>query len=189
MKKSEILALVRARDLLMKIEEKGGLSQGGEQSPNAIECIDVAQDINRVLPAEVLADPHYGCVGMCCAEKNEKARTVTKTRHRITVPGRRNELVDLITNKLMDFEKSRARFAHTYPHRTVAERMAVAVIVAEKGEPHLLKPDAHRLDRMSRIISGVHQEFDRDHNWNDGYNHDQAAQHLADCISRAEITR
>lgn len=72
MKESEIMALVHARNLIRKIERQGGLCQGGEQSPNAIECIETADDIDRVLPKRVLADSHYGCVGMCCTNKKKR---------------------------------------------------------------------------------------------------------------------
>lgn len=113
-----------------------------------------------------------------------------KPRYRITVPGRRNELVDLIVGKMIDFEKSVTKFCYTYPHRSVAEKIAIAVIVAEKGEPHLLKPDAQRLTRMARVISNVHQQFDKDKSWNDGFcKHDEEATFLAEAISRSEITR
>lgn len=72
MKEKEILMLVRARDLIRKIERRGGLCSAGEQSPNAIECIETADDIDRLLPKRVLADSHYGCVGMCCAHKKKR---------------------------------------------------------------------------------------------------------------------
>lgn len=72
MSEKEVMALVHARNLIRKIERQGGLCQGGEQSPNSIECIETAADIDRVLPKRVLADPHYGCVGMCCANKKKR---------------------------------------------------------------------------------------------------------------------
>lgn len=113
-----------------------------------------------------------------------------KERWRLTVLGRRRELAALIENKLIQFERRSAKFAHTYPHRAVSEEMAVAVILAEKGEPHLLKPDKGRLERMAKVLSAVHVEFDRKNRWNDGYgSHDAAASYVADAISRAEITR
>lgn len=72
MKEIEILTLVRARDLIRKIERQGGLCSAGEQSPNAIECIETANEIDLLLPKRVLADSHYGCVGMCCANKKKR---------------------------------------------------------------------------------------------------------------------
>lgn len=112
-----------------------------------------------------------------------------KERWRITTPGRRDELVDLIHNKLVEFEKRAGKFVWTYPHQAVSEKIAIEVIVAEKGEPHLLKPDAQRLERMARTILKVHEEFDRDHKWHDGYDHERAAAHVAAAISRAETIR
>jgi len=112
-----------------------------------------------------------------------------KERWRLTVPGRRRELAALIENKVIEFEQSRGKFAHTYPHRSLAEKMTIAVILAEKGEPHLLKPDGSRLDRMARTLENVHVAFDKENRWTDGYEHDKAAVYVANAISRAEITR
>lgn len=83
MKESEILVLVRARDLIRKIERHGGLSQAGEQSPNAIECIDTADDIDRLLPKRVLADSHYGCVGTCCSHKRKPKKSEKTTMPKV----------------------------------------------------------------------------------------------------------
>jgi len=112
-----------------------------------------------------------------------------KERWRITIPSRRRELTALIENKLMEHDKSRALFARTYPYATVAEKMAAAVITAEKGEPHMLCPDKGRETRMARAISSTQDQFDKDKSWFCRYDHEQAAAYLVRAIVRSETTR
>jgi hypothetical protein len=49
---NEIAVVRRAKRLIEKIEDQGGLCQGGEQSPNGIECDDVAGQLGSILPEE-----------------------------------------------------------------------------------------------------------------------------------------
>jgi len=111
-----------------------------------------------------------------------------KARYRLTIKERRAELSAVLKNALIEHDRQQRKLIHTYPHATVAERMADAVIDAEKGQPHLLIPDKHRLSRMARVIVNAHHQFDREKNWMDGYDHDKVGEPLAKAVSRAEIT-
>lgn len=108
---------------------------------------------------------------------------------RITTSQRRKELVDLLITNLMEYDRRNAKCIHTYPHRSVAEKMADVVVLAEKGQPRLLGPDAHRVSRLARVIENAHHAFDHDHGWRDSYHHDRAAMFVAEAISRAEVKR
>lgn len=112
-----------------------------------------------------------------------------KERWRITVPARRRELIDLIENKLVENDKSKALFAYTYPYAAVADRMAAAVIKAERGEPHLLAPDKGRAERMARAVANVQDVFDKEKSWHCRYDHEKTAAYLVAAIIRSEITR
>lgn len=112
-----------------------------------------------------------------------------KTRWRITIPARRRELKALIENKLMEHDKSKALFAHTYPYGTVAEKMAAAVIGAERGQPHLWGPDNDRAARLARVVASAQGQFDKDKSWYCRYDHERSAAHIVSAIVRAEITR
>jgi hypothetical protein len=112
-----------------------------------------------------------------------------KERWRITIPARRRELIDLIENKLVEHDKSKALFAYTYPYASVAEKMAGAVIVAEKGQPHLWGPDKHRQTRLARVVANVQDQFDKDKSWHCRYDHEKTAAYIVSAIVRAEITR
>jgi len=112
-----------------------------------------------------------------------------KERWQITVPARRRELKDLIEGKLVEHDKSKALFAHTYPYHVVAEKMAEAVILAEKGQPHLWGPDKHRQERLARVVANAQDQFDKEQSWFCRYDHEKTAAHIVSAIVRAEITR
>lgn len=112
-----------------------------------------------------------------------------KARWRITIQSRRRELAALVENKLVEHDKSNALFAHTYPYRTVSEVLAEAVVLAEKGKPHLWKPDEHRRADLIMVVSKTQSQFDWKHSWYCRYDHEKAATYVVDAIVRAEITR
>lgn len=111
-----------------------------------------------------------------------------KARYRLTIKERRAELAAVLKNALIEFDRQQRKLIHTYPHGSVAERMADAVISLEKGEPHLLIPGPLRLDKMAVAIVNAHREFDRENRWSDGYDHDKVGEPLAKAVSKSEIT-
>ncbi len=110
-----------------------------------------------------------------------------KARYRLTLKERRSELSAVLKNALIEFDRRHALLIHTYPHASVAESMADAVINLEKGEPHLLIPGPLRLDRLAVAIVTAHREFDTKNKWGDGYDHDKPGPFLAKAVSSAEI--
>lgn len=110
-----------------------------------------------------------------------------KLRYRITVKTRRAELASVLKHALIEFDRRERKLIHTYPHGSVAEKMADAVIALEKDENLLIIPSPIRLDKMAVAISNAHKEFDRINRWSDGYDHDRAGLPLAKAVSGAEI--
>ncbi len=108
-------------------------------------------------------------------------------RWRMTTPDREAELATLVLSRLTECDRKKRALIHTYPYLSVSKKIARAIVEAEKGQPRLLTPDRFRIERIARLVLHIHEAFDRENHWSDGYNHDTTALFIAKAIDKSEV--